>query len=649
MNPFRRHLMLGTAGHVDHGKSALVKLLTGCETDTLAEEQQRGLTIDLGFAPCRLSDQRVVGIVDVPGHVDFIRNMVAGAQGIDVVLFVVAADDGIMPQTHEHLHILTLLGVQRGVVALTKIDLVDPVRRDDLIRELGQLLTGTFLKAAPICPVSNVTGEGFDDFYDSLNREVNACEDRSCGGLFRMWIDDAFTVRGSGTVVTGIPTSGTVRAGSRLQLLPGGRESPVRRLQVYGADAGEGRAGECVALNLPDLDHETIRRGMVLEESGGSSLVTMAEAELEVLDWLQHSLADHAEVQFHIGTAAVSARLATLEAREIPPGRTQMVQLRWAELLPLAPGERFVIRANLPAMNRTGLVTVGGGIILGVDNVRLRRNKPWTIARLQARRESIGDPSKWMEQMLREREQPISLAELQRVCRLKPQEAGTMVTRLLEGGQIQRAPSGAWLHADVLQERAQHVVKCVESFHAGHPQQTGIGREDLMLGCGGDVETFGLVLDSLLQSKRLVANGTVYCLSGWDARRTARDQALCDEVERMFAKAGWMGPMPGETAAALGVSLASVQHAIRWLEEQGVLVRIAPGVDLHRDSLAAAQAEMMRLFTRQSSFTTMEFRDALKVSRKYAVPILDHFDRKRLTVRSGHTRTMGAEARRLLG
>ncbi|MGD1084161.1 MAG: GTP-binding protein, partial [Verrucomicrobiota bacterium] len=220
MSASRRNIMLGTAGHVDHGKSALVTLLTGCEIDTLAEEKERGLTIDLGFAPCQLADKRIVGVVDVPGHVDFIRNMVAGAHGIDVVIFVVAADDGIMPQTHEHLHILTLMGLRHGLVALTKTDLVDAARRDFVIADLRRLLADTFLADAAICPISNLTGAGFDDFFDALNRAVDACGDRPCAGPFRLWVEDSFTIRGSGTVVTGIPKLGRVRPGDPLHLLP---------------------------------------------------------------------------------------------------------------------------------------------------------------------------------------------------------------------------------------------------------------------------------------------------------------------------------------------------------------------------------------------------------------------------------------------
>ncbi len=232
MSTGRRNIMLGTAGHVDHGKTALVKMLTGCDTDTLAEEKQRGLTIDLGFARCQMSDKRVVGVVDVPGHVDFIRNMAAGAQGIDVVIFVVAADDGIMPQTHEHLHILTLMGLRHGLVALTKTDLVDEARKAYVIQDLRRLLAGTFLADAPICPLSNITGEGYGDFFDTLNQVLAQCGDRPCAGLFRLWVEDVFTIRGSGTVITGIPAHGKAGIGDEVQRLPTAQLGQFRRMQV---------------------------------------------------------------------------------------------------------------------------------------------------------------------------------------------------------------------------------------------------------------------------------------------------------------------------------------------------------------------------------------------------------------------------------
>ena len=344
----RRNIMLGTAGHVDHGKTALVKLLTGCETDTLAEEKQRGLTIDLGFAPCRLADKRIVGVVDVPGHVDFIRNMVAGAHGMDVVIFVVAADDGIMPQTHEHLHILTLMGLRHGLVALTKIDLVDAARRDFVIEDLRRLLAGTFLADAPICPISNITGEGYDGFFDALNQVVDALrgplQRRAFPGVGRGCVHHSR--RGHGRHWHS--HHGRVRLGDPLHLLPAGLAGHVRRMQVYGEDA-DGRPRGRMRGAEPARNWITKPCGAAWCscESDAFAPVTMAEAELRILDSVNGKIEDYLEVQLHVGTASVPARLAMLENTEMTGGQKQMVQLRLATPLPLVPGERFVVRANV--------------------------------------------------------------------------------------------------------------------------------------------------------------------------------------------------------------------------------------------------------------------------------------------------------------
>ena len=284
----RKNIMLGTAGHVDHGKTALIKMLTGCNTDRLAEEQRRGLTINLGFAPCRLWNEHIVGVVDVPGHVDFIRNMVAGAHGIDVVIFVVAANDGVMPQTREHLDILTLMGVRHGIIALTKINLVDAELQALAEDEVRAFVSGTFLADAPICPLSNITGAGFDGFFSALNAAVAQCAPRESTGLFRMWVSQAFTIRGFGTVVSGIPSNGVLHLGEKLHLLPGEAIGRVRRLEVYGEEASEGRAGECVAVNVVDLPVESLTRGQLLCASAALQPVSMVEAELQLLELHQH-------------------------------------------------------------------------------------------------------------------------------------------------------------------------------------------------------------------------------------------------------------------------------------------------------------------------------------------------------------------------
>ncbi len=640
--------MLGTAGHVDHGKTALVRMLTGCETDTLAEEKQRGLTIDLGFAPCQLSDKRVVGVVDVPGHVDFIRNMAAGAHGVDVVIFVVAADDGVMPQTHEHLHILTLMGLRHGLVALTKVDIVDEARRTFVIQDLRRLLAKTFLANAPICPLSNVTGEGFDGFFDALNEVVAKCENRPCSGWFRMWVEDVFTIRGSGTVITGIPTRGRVRPGDRLHLLPTGLSGHVRRMQVYGEDATEGRAGECVALNLPEIDHELVRRGMVLSESELPAPVTMAETELRILDSVKGKIEDYLEAQLHVGTAAVSARLAMLENTEMTGGQKQMIQLRLAEPLALAPGERFVVRANVAGSGVAGLTTIGGGQLLGIGNIRLRRKKQWTLELLAARRAAIAEPARWCELMLRESALSATAAELQLKSLMRAEEMTAMLGSLRAEGRAVSTPGGRWLHRDVIQKTATGILAAIQAFHTANPQRAGISRDELLAGLKTNGELLDLAVDSLLGTKQIEHNGNILARAGWSARIVDRDQRLCDQIAAKLQQAGWAPPGAEELAAALGEPLPRVGAMTRLLGERGILVRLDDRVWMHRDAVEAGKQTVLKLFARAPMFSTMDFRDALGVSRKYAVPLVDYLDKVRFTVRSGNNRTPGTEAKKLL-
>ena len=648
MTPPRKNIMLGTAGHVDHGKTALVKMLTGCETDTLAEEKERGLTIDLGFAPCRLADDRVVGIVDVPGHVDFIRNMVAGAHGIDVVIFVVAADDGIMPQTHEHLNILTLMGLRHGLVALTKIDLVEPARRQAVIEDLRNLLARTFLAEAPICPLSNITGEGFDGFFAALNQVVVNCGDRSDAGLFRVWVEDVFTLRGPGTVITGIPVSGRVALGDALTLHPTRRPAHVRSMQVYGEAATAARAGECVALNLPELDHREARRGMLLCSSANLEPVTMAEAELTLLDSVRGTVEDFLEVHFHAGTAAVLANVAMLETTQMTAGQTQRVQLRLAQPLTLLPGERFVLRTNLPGTGPGGLVTIGGGRLLGISNHRLRRKKPWTLEALAARQKVLDDPAGWCEIMLQEARRPLLPRELEPLCYRRPEEFTAMVETLRQAGKLLLLPSGAWAHRRSVEDCSRKLRSTLEAFHAANPQRAGLSQDGLATLLGEDPAICGLAAESLLAARQIEKVGQVLACAGRSARITGPDQALGDSVTAAFKKAGWAGPTSAELALSLRQPQSRIDKLLLLLVERGILVRLDATTFIHREALEAAQQVVIRLFSAKRAFSTMEFRDALGVSRKYAVPLLDHLDRLRFTVRSGHNRTPGVEAKKRL-
>ncbi|HYG33466.1 MAG TPA: SelB C-terminal domain-containing protein, partial [Clostridia bacterium] len=481
---------------------------------------------------------------------------------------------------------------------------------------------------------------------DTLNSVVNACEDRCCRGVFRLWVEDVFTIRGAGTVITGIPTSGAVIAGDLLQLQPAQLNGRVRRMQVYGADAAEGRAGECVALNVPEIDHQAVRRGMLLCTPDAVSPVTMAEAELKVLASLKEPLQDYFEAHLHIGTASVITRVAMLDVTQMRAGEKQMVQLRMAEPLPLTPGERFVLRANVQSSGQSGLTTIGGGRILGASNVRLRRHKQWTLNFLASRREAIDDPLRWVELMAQESPAPLSVAELQRKSFLRPKESEEIIQKLQSEGKLLRTPNGMLLHRTVVEHTKASIQKGVQQFHANYPQRAGLARDELLKLVGGNADLFTFAAESLVQSRQLEWNGTVFAQNGWSARLSNRDEQLNERVAAAFKQAGWASPASAELATSLRIPEPQVTKSIRLLQERGVLVRLDDKISMHRDAVEAAKQIVVRLFSRAPSFTTMDFRDALEVSRKFAVPLLDYLDRQRFTVRCGNNRTPGVEAKK---
>ena len=639
---WRKNIMLGTAGHVDHGKTALVKVLTGCNTDTLAAEKQRGLTIELGFAPCQMNDERIVGIIDVPGHANFIRNMVAGAHGIDVVIFVVAADDGVMPQTHEHLDILTLMGVRHGLVALTKIDMVDDALREMAVDDVRGYLQGTFLADAPICPVSNITGAGYDGLLGALNEAVALCEQRVETGLFRMWVERSFSIKGFGTVASGIPASGRITPGESLTVLPANRKARLRQLEVYGRNADEGRSGECVAMNLDDVDLADLPRGGLLCTVGAFEPVAMAEASLTILPAARRALADYAEVHLHVGTGDVMAHVALLEGQPISPGGNALVQLRMLSAMPVAAGDRFVIRA--PAGERGILTTIGGGQILDTSNRRLRRNRPWTLAALRARQDAIGADDKWCDVVLAECQAPVTAEQLAYKAHLPVDQVERLLPTLVAANAI----GARWLHTTVLSQAGERIATALQAFHEQNPMRDGADVVELREAADLDGDVFPAALERLLAEGRIDHPGGVVVLKGREAVVSDEDRALCKQLEQVLRDAHLEPPLPAELAERLGVGMPKLDELLQLLADQQLTHRLDEKVVMHHDAVAAAEDVVIGLFAKASGFSTMEFRDALGVSRKFAVPLLDYFDTVKLTVRRSNRRTPGVAAKQRL-
>lgn len=641
-----KNIMLGTAGHVDHGKTALVKLLTGCNTDRLREEQERGLTIELGFAPCQMADERIVGIVDVPGHVGFIKNMVAGAHGIDVVMLIVAADDGVMPQTREHLDILTLMGCRYGLVALTKIDLIDAELREMATSETRDFLAGTFLADAPICPVSNITGEGFAEFSEALNAAVDAAEARPPGGHYRQWVEKVFSIKGFGTIVTGIPSAGEVRSGERLRLLPGDATPRVRSLQVYGEDAEVGRAGECVAINLSDIDAERVDRGMLLTGSETLEPVEMFEADLAVLPG-SPPLKDNTEVHLHVGTAECMAVVANLAGEKaIAPGGSALVQLRASTPLPVAIGERFVIRGT---GGEGRLTTLGGGRILDVSNIRLRRKRPWTLQQLTAQRDALDDPHALAAAVLAEAQGTWTAAELARRLQWPLERTEAVLADLLADGRAMEAAGNAFAHETAVANAADKLVDALEAFHEASPLRAGAPRGELFADIDIDTGLLGVAEARLTGQGRTKSAGDLLTLVGQGAKLSEADRDLAERIEATLAEAGVEPPRPDQLAEQLAAPLDHVEAMLQLLCDEGRVIRLDAKVAMAAQAVERAKQVVLDLFSTSSGFDTMAFRDALGVSRKYAVPLLDYFDSRKLTVRTGNRRTPGAQARKAMG
>ncbi len=391
------NITLGTAGHIDHGKTALVKCLTGCDTDRLKEEKERGMSIELGFAPCKIADMQV-GIVDVPGHENFIKTMVAGASGMDGVILVVAADDGVMPQTREHLDILTLLGIRRGIVALTKIDRVAPEHRKTVRANVAAFLRGTFLENAPIFPLSNVTGEGFDPFLESLWTLVQTIEPRRIDGVFRLPLERGFSVPGYGAVVAGIPISGSAHVGDEMVLLPRNLAGRIRRIEIYGQLSDVVMAGQCAAINIGQWDHREIRRGDTLTVPGYFAPQEWYLCSLRMLPREKLLLKSGAEVKFHTGTSEVAAMFYPLQGNHMAGGDAGLIQIRTKSPVVAGPGDPFLLRTPSPVQ------TIGGGVIVEAVPRRLKGSRPNVCRDLEERAAAILDERRFVEYCVRNAE-----------------------------------------------------------------------------------------------------------------------------------------------------------------------------------------------------------------------------------------------------
>ena len=626
------NVTIGTAGHIDHGKTALVKLLTGCDTDRLKEEKERGMSIDLGFAPCRIADTEI-GIVDVPGHESFIKTMVAGAAGMDGVILVVAADDGVMPQTREHLDILTLLGLRHGLVALTKVDRVDQEHLHIVRAELEEFLRGTFLEGAPVCPLSNVTGEGFDGFYQTLAVLSRAIRPKPIDGVFRLPLDRAFSARGYGTVVAGIPVSGSARAGDEVILLPHGQTGRIRQLEVYGRESDTVMAGQCAALNIRHWDHQVIHRGHTVAAPGYFSPSEWYACRLRTLPHEKVVLKNGSQVKFHTGTAEVTAAIYLVEGDRIEAGGEYLVQLRAASPVVAGPGDHFIIRASSP------LRTVGGGTIIEATSRRLKRNRPEVCEDLRQRAAAVLEDERFVEYCVRKAP---SLAardtELSVRVKIPPSALGKILEKLTRQGKIIALPGALYLHRDTAAETGQRVLELVGQYHRESPESPGITLEQLRHSLPIDRPVLDGVVALLSSGGQLVERSGRLARQEHQATFGDEDARQLEAVEAEFRRQAFHPPSLEEVAEKIGATRQTTEKLVRILCEHQRLVEVSEGLLFHCEAVAQARQILVDFLRQEGRLESVRFKYLLDTTRKFAIPLLDYFDRIGVTRRAVNTR-----------
>jgi selenocysteine-specific elongation factor len=596
------NITLGTAGHIDHGKTALVRCLTGCETDRLKEEQERGMSIDLGFAPCKIADMQV-GIVDVPGHENFIKTMVAGASGMDGVILVVAADDGVMPQTREHLEILTLLGIRHGIVALTKIDRVPPDERPGVQAAVAAFLRGTFLENAPILPMSNITGEGFDGFLEALWQLVGSIRPKRVDGLFRVPLDRAFSVHGYGTVVAGIPISGAARTGDEMVLLPHNLAGKLRRIEVYGQTSEEVKAGQCAAINVGHWDHHLIRRGDVLTVPGYFTPQEWFICSLRLLAREKLTIKSGAEVKFHTGTTEVAAMFYPLRGNFMESGTDDLVQIRTKTPIIAGPGDHFIVRTPSPVR------TIGGGRIIEAADRRLKGNRPGVMEDLHERAEAVLDDRRFVEYCVRRAEvmaaDESSLAVRTKIPRAQVRE---ILAELVGDKTVVCPQGGLFLHRQSAAEATETIVALVSEFHRRSPERPGLPWDELRKSIPVHKAALEYLVAELVKGKRVIERGDYLALAEHQSTFRDEDAKLLDAVETLFRNQRFQPPSLDDVARQTNVPPAKLQKIINILREHGQLVQIEEGLIFHRDAINLAREKLREHFAKEPRLESVQFK-----------------------------------------
>jgi selenocysteine-specific elongation factor len=638
-----RHVIVGTAGHIDHGKSALVLALTGTDPDRWEEEKRRGITIDLGFAHLDLGADLRIGFIDVPGHERFVRNMLAGVGGIDLVMLIVAGDESIKPQTREHFDICKLLGIQRGLIVITKSDLVDREVLELVRLEVQEFVAGSFLEGAPIVAASARTGEGLDELRTELRRLSLGTPPKPIDLPCRLPIDRSFVMKGFGAVVTGTLITGTVEKEAEVEIFPLGKRARVRGIEVYNAPADRATAGQRTALNLAGVEARQITRGMVLAAPGLFQPSTSLDCILTLLPGAR-PLKNHAPVHFHCGTAEMQARVVLLDGKVMEPGATGFAQLRLSEPGLFVPGDRYIIRQFSP------VTTIGGGRVLDKAPAKHRSGDPVTLESLHVLEH--GSPEARLE-LLAKWAGEATLAALAARTGWKPPDV-LRVAKMLESQKrlvVLGSPSNLLIHREHFDLLTKLVLAKLSDFHAANPLSSGLSREELRAKLivrdsagparhAPSVTLLNALLQWLASQGKVDVQGEAVRLTGHTIQLTSDETAARTQIAAAFENAGLAVPSARKVLSTLRLDRARAEKLLRMLVKENVLIKVSEELIFHQSALRQLYQILARRKAKNPQLSVPEFKELTGLSRKYAIPLLEFLDRERITRREGDERVI---------
>jgi selenocysteine-specific elongation factor len=633
-----REIILGTAGHVDHGKTSLIRALTGIDTDRLKEEKERGITIELGFAFLDLPSGHRLGIVDVPGHEKFIKNMVAGAAGMDLVAFIIAADEGIMPQTREHLDICRLLGLKRGLIVITKTDMVEPDWLEMVEEEVRDFFTDTFLADAPLLKVSSTTGEGIDEVRATLDTLVENSELSEAYGPFRLPVDRVFTMKGFGAVITGTSISGRISVGDEMVIYPQKHTAKVRGIQVHGKDVDMVEAGHRTAINLQGIDKEMINRGNIAATPDSLQPSYLLDCDFHYLSPNKKKLKNRTRVRVHLGTAEVMGRIVLLDHEELAAGENANVQILLEELVTAWPGDHYVIRSYSP------VTTIGGGTVFNGSPPKRRRFKQNNTETFRIYRQGTVE-----EQALAYIRESSFLGLTFDQLATKTGIFGKRLKKIIEPSIsrksiIQIDPERQlYIDASIYENLQERIKKILTDYHLENPLKPGLAKEELRTSLyrGLNQKLFQHLLKEMTRQNTLVPEGAVVRLATHQVSLKEDEEALQKELQDLYLNAGLKPPTRKEMYEKMSKYQRSlVDEVLAMVFRNNILTRVTDDLFFHSDNLAALQKKMIAFLEKEGEIDAPRFKNMTGLSRKFTIPLLEYFDRQKLTIRVGDKRVL---------